>query len=39
MAAIDRLIQVGRDIAKDFPEIADEMLKACQDTKNAGKNH
>ena len=36
IAAVDRLIQVGQDIAKDFPEIADEMLKACQDTKKAG---
>lgn len=38
VAAIDRLIQVGRDIANDFPEIADEMLRACHDTKKAGKN-
>ncbi|XP_028414979.1 catenin alpha-2-like [Dendronephthya gigantea] len=36
VAAIDKLIQVGQDIADDFPEIADEMLKACRDTKNAG---
>ena len=36
IASVDRLIQVGQDIAKDFPEIADEMLRACQDTKKAG---
>jgi hypothetical protein len=39
VSAIDKLIQVGQDIAKDFPEIADEMLRACQDTKKAGKEH
>lgn len=37
VAAIDRLIKVGKDIARDFPEIADEMNAACQDTKKAGK--
>lgn len=36
VAAIDKLIKVGQDIAKDFPDIAEEMNAACQDTKNAG---
>lgn len=34
--AIDRLIHVGRDIAKNSPDIADEMLQTCHDTKKAG---
>ena len=36
VAAIDRLINVGMDIAKDFPEIADEMRAACIETRKAG---
>lgn len=36
VAAIDKLIDVGHDIGKDFPEIADEMNAACRDTKEAG---
>ena len=37
VAAIEKLINVGHDIGKDFPEIAEEMNVACHDTKEAGK--
>lgn len=35
--ATARLIKTGEDIAQEFPEIKDEMLAACKDCRDAGK--
>lgn len=32
-----RLIKTGEEIAGDFPEIKDEMLSSCRDTRRSGK--